>query len=91
MHTPSAMQDEMHNINDRLHSMEANIFEILSYLRPGSSRRGRGRGCHYASMFCFNRMTKGMPQLETTGPALAEISVGTQISAERLAVLLAYV
>ncbi|KAK8659807.1 hypothetical protein V6N13_030000 [Hibiscus sabdariffa] len=44
-----------------------------------------------ASMFCFNRMTKGMPQIETTGPALAEISTGTQISVERFAVLLAYV
>ncbi|KAL4340132.1 hypothetical protein GQ457_08G027320 [Hibiscus cannabinus] len=35
-------------------------------------------------------MTKGMPRMETTGPALAEISAGIQISAERLAVLLAY-
>ncbi|KAK8690583.1 hypothetical protein V6N13_074115 [Hibiscus sabdariffa] len=46
MHPPLAMQDEMHNINDRLHSIEANISEILSYLCPGSSQRGRGRGCH---------------------------------------------
>ncbi|KAL4303606.1 hypothetical protein GQ457_10G000270 [Hibiscus cannabinus] len=36
------------------------------------------------------RMTKGMSRMETTGPALAEISAGIQISAERLAVLLAY-
>ncbi|KAK8672085.1 hypothetical protein V6N13_110460 [Hibiscus sabdariffa] len=43
-----------------------------------------------ASMFCLNRMTKGMPRIETTGPALAEISAGIQISAERFAVLLAY-
>ncbi|KAK8510890.1 hypothetical protein V6N12_036804 [Hibiscus sabdariffa] len=35
-------------------------------------------------------MTKGMPRLETTGPAQAEISAGIQILAERLAVLLAY-
>ncbi|KAK8614701.1 hypothetical protein V6N13_068496 [Hibiscus sabdariffa] len=39
-------------------------------------------------MFCFNRMTNGMSRIETTGPALAEISAGIQISAERLAVLL---
>ncbi|KAK8617983.1 hypothetical protein V6N13_080883 [Hibiscus sabdariffa] len=44
-----------------------------------------------ALIFCFNRMTKGMSQLETTGPALAEISAVIQVSAERLAVLLAYV
>ncbi|KAK8652442.1 hypothetical protein V6N13_126474 [Hibiscus sabdariffa] len=36
-------------------------------------------------------MTKGMSRIETTGPALAEISAGTQILAEHLAVLLAYV
>ncbi|KAK8636772.1 hypothetical protein V6N13_124510 [Hibiscus sabdariffa] len=40
-HPPSANQDELHNMHDRLHSMEANIFEILSYLRPGPSHRGR--------------------------------------------------
>ncbi|KAL4273459.1 hypothetical protein GQ457_13G013730 [Hibiscus cannabinus] len=44
-----------------------------------------------ASIFFFNRMTKGMPRIETTGPALAEISTGNQISVERLAELLAYV
>ncbi|KAK8628059.1 hypothetical protein V6N13_063771 [Hibiscus sabdariffa] len=36
-------------------------------------------------------MTKGMSRIETTGPALAEISAGIQVSAERLAVLMAYV
>ncbi|KAK8514697.1 hypothetical protein V6N12_057594 [Hibiscus sabdariffa] len=41
---PSAVHDELHQMHDRLHSMEANISEILSYLRPGSSSRGRGRG-----------------------------------------------
>ncbi|KAK8600444.1 hypothetical protein V6N12_050298 [Hibiscus sabdariffa] len=43
-----------------------------------------------ASINCLNRMTKGMSRTETTGPAQAGISAGTQISAERLAVLLAY-
>ncbi|KAK8560230.1 hypothetical protein V6N12_013030 [Hibiscus sabdariffa] len=33
---------------------------------------------------------KGDVSAETTGPAPAEVSAGTQISAERLAVLLAY-
>ncbi|KAK8593165.1 hypothetical protein V6N12_045250 [Hibiscus sabdariffa] len=37
VHPPSAMQDEIHDMHDRLHSMEANISEILSYLHPGSS------------------------------------------------------
>ncbi|KAK8518049.1 hypothetical protein V6N12_033041 [Hibiscus sabdariffa] len=37
------------------------------------------------------RMTNGMSRIETTGPALAEISAGIQISAERLDVLMAYV
>ncbi|KAK8585371.1 hypothetical protein V6N13_076245 [Hibiscus sabdariffa] len=32
----------------------------------------------------------GMPRIETTGPAQADISAGIQISAERLAMLLAY-
>ncbi|KAK9007150.1 hypothetical protein V6N11_050983 [Hibiscus sabdariffa] len=40
----AAVHDELHQMHDRLHSMEANISEILSYLRPGSSSRGRGRG-----------------------------------------------
>ncbi|KAK8990362.1 hypothetical protein V6N11_009065 [Hibiscus sabdariffa] len=44
-----------------------------------------------ASIFCFKRMTKGMSRIETTGPALAEISAGIQVSTERLAVLMAYV
>ncbi|KAK8492466.1 hypothetical protein V6N11_034877 [Hibiscus sabdariffa] len=39
-----AVHDEIHQMHDRLLSMEANISEILSYLRPGSSSRGRGRG-----------------------------------------------
>ncbi|KAK8696792.1 hypothetical protein V6N13_001917 [Hibiscus sabdariffa] len=42
----------------------------------------------------FNNMLeqedKGDVSAETTGPAPAEVSDGTQISAERLAVLLAY-
>ncbi|KAK8504473.1 hypothetical protein V6N12_046810 [Hibiscus sabdariffa] len=33
---------------------------------------------------------KGDVSAETTGPATAEVSAGTQISTERLAVLLAY-
>ncbi|KAK8659459.1 hypothetical protein V6N13_029660 [Hibiscus sabdariffa] len=44
-----------------------------------------------ASIFCFDWMTKGMSQLETTGPALADYLGWNQISAERLAELLAYV
>ncbi|KAK9006509.1 hypothetical protein V6N11_035545 [Hibiscus sabdariffa] len=44
-----------------------------------------------ASIFCFDWMTKGMSQLETTGPPWQTISAGNQISAERLAELLAYV
>ncbi|KAK8516143.1 hypothetical protein V6N12_013550 [Hibiscus sabdariffa] len=44
-----------------------------------------------ASIFCFGWMTKGMSQLETTGPALADYLGRNQISAERLAELLAYV
>ncbi|KAK9046298.1 hypothetical protein V6N11_052190 [Hibiscus sabdariffa] len=40
----AAVHDELHQMHDRLHSMEANISEILSYLRPGSYTRGRGRG-----------------------------------------------
>ncbi|KAK8986213.1 hypothetical protein V6N11_082487 [Hibiscus sabdariffa] len=39
-----AVHEELHQMHDRLQSMEANISEILSYLRPGSSSRGRGRG-----------------------------------------------
>ncbi|KAK8694265.1 hypothetical protein V6N13_071819 [Hibiscus sabdariffa] len=39
-----AVHDELHQMHDRLQSMKANISEILSYLRPGSSSRGRGRG-----------------------------------------------
>ncbi|KAK8593163.1 hypothetical protein V6N12_045248 [Hibiscus sabdariffa] len=46
VHPPSAMQDEIHDMHDRLHSMEANISEVLSYLRPGSSHRGRDRDRH---------------------------------------------
>ncbi|KAK8511712.1 hypothetical protein V6N12_000756 [Hibiscus sabdariffa] len=45
-HPTLAMQDEFRTMHDRLNSMEANISEILSYLRPNSSRRGRGRGRH---------------------------------------------
>ncbi|KAL4279803.1 hypothetical protein GQ457_03G023480 [Hibiscus cannabinus] len=41
----AAVHDELHQMHDRLHSMEANISEILSYLRPGSSSRGCGRDC----------------------------------------------
>ncbi|KAK9008554.1 hypothetical protein V6N11_075443 [Hibiscus sabdariffa] len=41
-------------------------------------------------MWKYKRMTKGMPRIETTGPAQADLSVGIQISAERLALLLAY-
>ncbi|KAL4378142.1 hypothetical protein GQ457_02G026540 [Hibiscus cannabinus] len=44
-----------------------------------------------ASIFCFNRMTKGMPRTETTGPPSAYYLGWDQISAERLAELLAYV
>ncbi|KAK8519401.1 hypothetical protein V6N12_025440 [Hibiscus sabdariffa] len=40
----AAVHDELHQMHDQLHTMEANISEILSYLRPGSSTRGRGRG-----------------------------------------------
>ncbi|KAK8680996.1 hypothetical protein V6N13_053404 [Hibiscus sabdariffa] len=36
------------------------------------------------------KMTKGMSRIETTGPAQADLSAGTQISAERLAMLSAY-
>ncbi|KAK8974686.1 hypothetical protein V6N11_013152 [Hibiscus sabdariffa] len=46
---------------------------------------------HYYTMRHYScRMTKGMPRIETTGPAKAEVLAGIQISAERLAVLLAY-
>ncbi|KAK8575129.1 hypothetical protein V6N12_062805 [Hibiscus sabdariffa] len=45
-HPPPAMQDEFSTMHDCLNSMEANISKILSYLRPSSSRRGRGRGRH---------------------------------------------
>ncbi|KAK8713454.1 hypothetical protein V6N13_148671 [Hibiscus sabdariffa] len=44
-----------------------------------------------ALMFCFGWMTKGMSQLETTSPAWADYLGWDQISAERLAELLAYV
>ncbi|KAL4302640.1 hypothetical protein GQ457_10G009930 [Hibiscus cannabinus] len=50
--------------------------------------RDRWRG---ASIFCFSWMTKGMSRQETTGPALADYLGWNQISAERLAELLAYV
>ncbi|KAL4272205.1 hypothetical protein GQ457_13G013760 [Hibiscus cannabinus] len=43
------------------------------------------------SIFCFDWMTKGMSRQETTGPALADYLGWNQISAERLAELLAYV
>ncbi|KAL4297540.1 hypothetical protein GQ457_12G011950 [Hibiscus cannabinus] len=43
-----------------------------------------------ASIFCFDWMTKGMSRQETTGPALADYLGWNQISAERLAELLAY-
>ncbi|KAL4335117.1 hypothetical protein GQ457_07G005930 [Hibiscus cannabinus] len=42
------------------------------------------------SIFCFNWMTKGMSRQETTGPAWADYLGWNQISAERLAELLAY-
>ncbi|KAK8671455.1 hypothetical protein V6N13_038051 [Hibiscus sabdariffa] len=38
------VHDEMHKVQGRLNSIETNIAEILSYLRPSTSRRGRGRG-----------------------------------------------
>ncbi|KAL4384283.1 hypothetical protein GQ457_15G016680 [Hibiscus cannabinus] len=44
-----------------------------------------------ASIFCFDWMTKGMSRQETTGPTLADYLDWDQISAERLAELLAYV
>ncbi|KAL4271869.1 hypothetical protein GQ457_13G014150 [Hibiscus cannabinus] len=44
-----------------------------------------------ASISCIGWMTKGMSQLETTGSALADYLGWKQISAERLAELLAYV
>ncbi|KAL4323165.1 hypothetical protein GQ457_11G021790 [Hibiscus cannabinus] len=43
-----------------------------------------------ASIFCFDWMTKGMSRQETTGPALVDYLGWDQISAERLAELLAY-
>ncbi|KAL4304242.1 hypothetical protein GQ457_10G018180 [Hibiscus cannabinus] len=43
-----------------------------------------------ASIFCFDWMTKGMSRQETTGPTLADYLGWNQISAERLAELLAY-
>ncbi|KAK8563908.1 hypothetical protein V6N12_036043 [Hibiscus sabdariffa] len=45
-HPPLDVHDELHAIHDRLHSMEANISKILSYLRPESSHRGRSRSRH---------------------------------------------
>ncbi|KAL4323405.1 hypothetical protein GQ457_11G021940 [Hibiscus cannabinus] len=58
------------------------IWETLSDI--GLCRAG-------ASIFCFDWMTKGMSRQETTGPALADYLGWNQISAERLAELLAYV
>ncbi|KAE8691130.1 hypothetical protein F3Y22_tig00110893pilonHSYRG01291 [Hibiscus syriacus] len=39
----SDVQAQMHDVNDHLHSIKANITEVISYLRP-SHGRGRGRG-----------------------------------------------
>ncbi|KAL4290338.1 hypothetical protein GQ457_14G023750 [Hibiscus cannabinus] len=41
---PPNVNSEMREVQGRLNSIETNIAEILSYLRPGTSRRGRGRG-----------------------------------------------
>ncbi|KAK9007104.1 hypothetical protein V6N11_050937 [Hibiscus sabdariffa] len=63
----------------------------LKEIYEGQARQERyetssGSSCHQDDGW----MAKGMPRIETTGPALAEISAETQISAEHLAVLLAY-
>ncbi|KAK8663902.1 hypothetical protein V6N13_083707 [Hibiscus sabdariffa] len=59
-----------------------------SSLPPPSPLVAMMKSLKIATFKC--KMTKGMPRIETTGPAQAEISAGIQISAERLAMLLAY-
>ncbi|KAK8661365.1 hypothetical protein V6N13_090970 [Hibiscus sabdariffa] len=67
------------------------MIQNLKEIYEGQARQERyetssGSSCHQDDGW----MAKGMPRIETTGPALAEISAETQISAEHLAVLLAY-
>ncbi|KAK9031836.1 hypothetical protein V6N11_056122 [Hibiscus sabdariffa] len=66
------------------------VYSDASYVGLGCVLMQEGRVVAYALIACVE-MTKGMSRIETTGPALVEISAGIQISTERLAMLLAYV